>query len=122
MRYILEDRDLEGRSVMKLITQDSSLIDLVNHPTVKSKTVEVWEGPYKVDRSLIPPSLRTVNSLLTRSSAIPLFLKCTCCKRKSQRSRLKDHQIPSKKGSQISLGTRRSSIDYEMPINQDGSN
>lgn len=83
MRYILEDRDLEGRSVLRIITESPKLIDLVDHSTIEHKTIELWEGPYRVDRSLIPPNLRTVNSLLssTRDSAVPLLFKCVCCSR-----------------------------------------
>ena len=108
MRYILEDKDLEGRSVMRIITENQKLIDLVDHPTIEHKTVEIWEGPFRADRSLIPQNLRTVNSLLssTRSSPVPLLFKCGCPRRSRTKAILNEHPLPSKKTSQFSLNSR----------------
>lgn len=54
MRYILEDQDLESRSLLSIISSNEKLIDLLDHPIIERKSVEKWEGPFRVNKSFIP--------------------------------------------------------------------
>ena len=49
-RLTLTDADLTGRDVMTLISETNE-IELFNHKYVEKLADEVWDGPYRVERS-----------------------------------------------------------------------
>ena len=52
IRNILTDTDLKGREVITMICETEAL-DLLSHKFVEKLADEVWDGPARVERSLM---------------------------------------------------------------------
>ena len=93
MRYILEDHDLESRPLLNIISSNEKLIDLLDHPIIERKSVEKWEGPFRVNKSFIPTGSlnselmdRFFNDKIGENIPLPIVWRCksgrSCCTRR----------------------------------------
>lgn len=61
LRFAITDKDLDGRDLITIISQNS-LVDLFAHPYMRKLATETWESPYYTN----------TNILLNNTSAIAI--------------------------------------------------
>lgn len=64
LRFAITDKDLEGRDLITIISQNS-LVDLFAHPYIRKLGLEAWQSPYFTNTDIL---LNNSSAILVREA------------------------------------------------------